>query len=172
MQTARRRATTQQQVWPLRCAALHKPPTPDSPEVKEYKATVDTVIELLNTEAELIETGQAPNGSATNVNLIIHDLLPNLAQQRLQPTTNRHQLLEKNWELCLLADLLKGTQKEYKVVDKSLSDLEEEDEKRDTEIFALAEELAFLTARQVASRGVLIKRKSLKEQIPAQEYEP
>ncbi len=89
---------------------------------------MDTVIELLNTEAELIETGQAPNGSATNVNLIIHDLLPNLAQQRLQPTTNRHQLLEKNWELCLLADLLKGTQKEYKVVDKSLSDLEEEDE--------------------------------------------
>lgn len=89
---------------------------------------VDTVIELLNTEAELIETGQAPNGSATNVNLIIHDLLPNLAQERLQPTTNRHQLLEKNWELCLLADLLKGTQKEYNVVDKSLSDLEEENE--------------------------------------------
>ncbi len=89
---------------------------------------VDTVIELLNTEAELIETGQAPNGSATNVNLIIHDLLPNLAQERLQPATHRHQLLEKNWELCLLADLLKGTQKEYNVVDKSLSDLEEEDE--------------------------------------------
>lgn len=89
---------------------------------------VDTVIELLNTEAELIETGRAPKGSATNVNLIIHDLLPNLAQQRLQPTTNRHQLLEKNWELCLLADLLKGTQKEYNVVDKSLSDLEKEDE--------------------------------------------
>ena len=95
---------------------------------------MDTVIELLNTEAELIETGQAPKGSATNVNLIIHDLLPNLAQQRLQPTTNRHQLLEKNWELCLLADLLKGTQKEYKVVDKSLSDLEEEDEVRDLKL--------------------------------------
>lgn len=89
---------------------------------------VDTVIELLNTEAELIETGRAPKGSATNVNLIIHDLLPSLAQQRLQPTTNRHQLLENNWELCLLADLLKGTQEEYQVADKSLSDLEEEDE--------------------------------------------
>lgn len=111
----------------LRCW-LQKPPTPDSPEVKEYKAVVDTVIDLLNTEAELIETGRAPNGSATNVNLIIHDLLPSLAQQRLQPTTNRHQLLEEKQELCLLADLLKGTQKEYNVVDKSLSDLEEEDE--------------------------------------------
>ncbi|KAL0042303.1 hypothetical protein WJX77_008652 [Trebouxia sp. C0004] len=159
MQTARRLATTQQQ----------KPPTPDSPEVKEYKAMVDTVIELLNTEAELIETGRAPKGSAANVNLIIHDLLPSLAQQRLQPTTNRQQLLEKNWELCLLASLLKGTQEDYNVVDRSLSDLEEEDEKRDTEIAVLAEQLAFLTARQVASRGVLIKRKSLKEQSIAQE---
>jgi len=107
---------------------LQKPPKPDSPEVRDYKAVVDTVIELLNNEAELIETGKAPTGSATNVNLIIHDLLPCLAQQRLQPTTDRHQLLERKGELCLLAELLKETQKGHTVLVRSTSDLEVEDE--------------------------------------------
>ena len=42
-------------------------------------------------------------------------------------TTNSHQFLEKKWELCLLADLLKGMQQEYNIPDKSLSKLADED---------------------------------------------
>ena len=105
---------------------MQVPPMPDNKEAQDYKSAVDTVIELLNTEAELIETGRAPSGSAANMNLIINDLLPYLAQQRAQMTTNSHQLLEKKWELCLLADLLKGTQEEYNIPDKSLSNLANE----------------------------------------------
>lgn len=105
---------------------MQVPPMLDSKEAQDYKSAVDTVIELLNTEAELIETGRAPNGSAANVNLIINDLLPCLAQQRVQMTTNSHQLLEKKWELRLLADLLKGTQEVYNIPDKSLSNLADE----------------------------------------------
>ena len=47
---------------------MQAPPMLDNKEAQGYKSAVDTVIELLNTEAELIETGRAPSGSAVNVN--------------------------------------------------------------------------------------------------------
>lgn len=129
-----------------------KPPLPDSPEVKEHKAVVDTVIQLLNVETELIKTGRAPNGSAVNIDLVIHDLLPRLSQQRFQRHSNQRQLSQATGELGSLAELLKDTQQEHKMVVRSVSGLELEEQERNKEIIELEKELALLT-HQTAANG-------------------
>ena len=89
---------------------------------------MDTVIQLLNVETELIKTGRAPNGSAVNIDLVIHDLLPRLSQQRFHRHSNQRQLSQATGELGSLAELLKDTQQEHKMVVRSVSGLELEEQ--------------------------------------------